>query len=266
MRCATCNCENDPNDSFCGECGAPLIRYCGNCDAELKPGKNFCTKCGTAVAPTKSTDESQSFPARAVADYTPRHLVDRIRAEQQAMESRGATDGERKTITALFADLKGSTALIEGLDPEEEGRGACSRGRGARRRAERLGAGTAAVGSSPAQRAARSGAERVAARGGGRAPGRKAALCSPLPRATVEQRGDRHGTADLGEHGQGPPVSGAQAIATAARRAARFCFRGAEPVDRRTGWTRVRTDRRPRTPCHSPQRPAGPAGIRAWEA
>jgi len=29
------------------------------------------------------------------------------------------TDGERKTITALFADLKGSTALIEGLDPEE---------------------------------------------------------------------------------------------------------------------------------------------------
>src|SRR5206468_10601824 len=35
------------------------------------------------------------------------------------MEARGMTDGERKTITALFADLKGSTALIEGLDPEE---------------------------------------------------------------------------------------------------------------------------------------------------
>ena len=35
------------------------------------------------------------------------------------MESRGAADGERKTITALFADLKGSTALIDGLDPED---------------------------------------------------------------------------------------------------------------------------------------------------
>ena len=46
-------------------------------------------------------------------------LAERIRAEQAAMESRGATDGERKTITALFADLKGSTALIEGLDPED---------------------------------------------------------------------------------------------------------------------------------------------------
>ena len=51
--------------------------------------------------------------------YTPPHLAERIRAEQAALEARGATDGERKTITALFADLKGSTALIEGLDPEE---------------------------------------------------------------------------------------------------------------------------------------------------
>ena len=44
--------------------------------------------------------------------YTPPHLAERIRAA-------AFTDGERKTITALFADLKGSTALIEGLDPEE---------------------------------------------------------------------------------------------------------------------------------------------------
>jgi class 3 adenylate cyclase/predicted ATPase len=44
--------------------------------------------------------------------YTPSHLAERIRAAT-------VTDGERKTITALFADLKGSTALIEGLDPEE---------------------------------------------------------------------------------------------------------------------------------------------------
>ncbi len=51
--------------------------------------------------------------------YTPPHLAERIRAEQVALEARGATDGERKTITALFADLKGSTTLIEGLDPEE---------------------------------------------------------------------------------------------------------------------------------------------------
>ena len=44
--------------------------------------------------------------------YTPPHLAERIRAVN-------VTHDERKTITALFADLKGSTALIEGLDPEE---------------------------------------------------------------------------------------------------------------------------------------------------
>jgi class 3 adenylate cyclase/predicted ATPase len=60
----------------------------------------------------------QMLDARPIS-YTPPHLAERIRAEQAAMEARGVVDGERKVITALFADLKGSTALIEGLDPEE---------------------------------------------------------------------------------------------------------------------------------------------------
>ena len=58
-------------------------------------------------------------PIPTPASYTPPHLAERILAEQAALEARRVTDGERKTITALFADLKGSTALIEGLDPEE---------------------------------------------------------------------------------------------------------------------------------------------------
>ena len=69
---------------------------------------------GTPLPPS-----STPSPFQPPASYTPLHLAERIRAEQAAMEARGTTDGERKTITALFADLKGSTALIEGLDPEE---------------------------------------------------------------------------------------------------------------------------------------------------
>ncbi|MBI3756398.1 MAG: AAA family ATPase [Deltaproteobacteria bacterium] len=65
---------------------------------------------------TGATQEERVVAPRA---YTPKHLAERILAEQAALEARGSTDGERKTITALFADLKGSTALIEGLDPEE---------------------------------------------------------------------------------------------------------------------------------------------------
>src|SRR5262249_17411547 len=56
--------------------------------------------------------EESATPTPPPASYTPSHLADRIRATT-------VTGGERKTITALFADLKGSTALIEGLDPEE---------------------------------------------------------------------------------------------------------------------------------------------------
>ncbi len=62
--------------------------------------------------------EVQSRESKPVT-YTPQRLAERIRAEQAAIEARGVTGGERKTITALFADLKGSTALIEGLDPED---------------------------------------------------------------------------------------------------------------------------------------------------
>ncbi|MBI3757848.1 MAG: AAA family ATPase [Deltaproteobacteria bacterium] len=67
------------------------------------------------LSPTQPPTPNPQPPAA----YTPPHLAERIRAEQAALEARGTTDGERKTITALFADLKGSTALIEGLDPEE---------------------------------------------------------------------------------------------------------------------------------------------------
>jgi class 3 adenylate cyclase len=71
-----------------------------------------------AGQPSSSPRNGQS-QTRPPASYTPSHLAERIRAEQAAMEARGGRDGERKILTALFADLKGSTSLIEGLDPED---------------------------------------------------------------------------------------------------------------------------------------------------
>src|SRR5919109_4657498 len=71
---------------------------------------------GGATAP--EPHEGQVPQAGPIA-YTPRHLAERILAEQAALEARGAPDGERKTITALFADIKGSMDLLENLDPED---------------------------------------------------------------------------------------------------------------------------------------------------
>ncbi len=71
-----------------------------------------------AGGPTRALLKSRLHD-QTPASYTPQYIADRIRAEKAAMDSRGLSDGERKTITALFADLKDSTALIERLDPEE---------------------------------------------------------------------------------------------------------------------------------------------------
>jgi hypothetical protein len=63
--------------------------------------------------------ESAAAPAPAQhaaptpLSYTPRHLAEKI------LTSRAALEGERKQVTVLFADIKGSMALLEDLDPEE---------------------------------------------------------------------------------------------------------------------------------------------------
>jgi hypothetical protein len=69
-----------------------------------------------AIPPAQPPDRSP--PVSPIA-YTPRHLAERNLAEQAVMAARGAPDGERKTITALFADIKGSMDLLEDLNPEE---------------------------------------------------------------------------------------------------------------------------------------------------
>src|SRR2546425_1335769 len=120
MRCASCGFENPEGIKFCGECATPLKRRCPQCGVENPPGFKFCGECATPLTERPAIAKSSPVAVSSTpANYTPKHLAERIRAEQVAMEARGATEGERKTITALFADLKGSTALIDGLDPED---------------------------------------------------------------------------------------------------------------------------------------------------
>src|SRR5712691_10351373 len=121
MRCESCGSENPEGLKFCNECGTLFKAHCGSCGFENQPRAKFCGDCGQPLSPPPAVSQSvpQVASSPAPLTYTPPHLAERILAEQVALEARGATDGERKTITALFADLKGSTALIEGLDPEE---------------------------------------------------------------------------------------------------------------------------------------------------
>ncbi|HEV8716461.1 MAG TPA: adenylate/guanylate cyclase domain-containing protein [Candidatus Binatia bacterium] len=133
MRCPQCQHENRAGAKFCSACGAKQDLRCPACGTATEPGAAFCDNCGTALTakPRANRGKGERAKRKTAANagprtpdarpisYTPPHLAERIRAEQATMAARGATDGERKTITALFADLKGSTALIEGLDPED---------------------------------------------------------------------------------------------------------------------------------------------------
>ena len=126
MHCAECGFENLAGAKFCEACGARLGRRCRQCGEEASPTAKFCRACGAPLpdadsAPTAHTAPTSAASAAGLAPvhYTPPYLAERILAEQAAMEARGGTGGERKTITALFADMAGSTALIQDLDPEE---------------------------------------------------------------------------------------------------------------------------------------------------
>ena len=115
MRCTSCQSENPPENRFCEQCGARLEARCPQCGITVRPGGRFCGACGhrlsgpdTAAPVATSAPDAPHTPAISPIAYTPRHLAERILAEQAALEARGAPDGERKTITALFADIKGS--------------------------------------------------------------------------------------------------------------------------------------------------------------
>jgi class 3 adenylate cyclase len=108
MRCSKCGSDSPTGKKFCGDCGAPLAKNCPKCGAENPPSKRFCGDCGTALVPRSATAQSPTSPLRS-GDIA-------ITAEVTAS---AVAEGERKTVTALFADIKGSMELMEALDPEE---------------------------------------------------------------------------------------------------------------------------------------------------
>ncbi len=119
MRCISCGFENECNAKFCDQCGARQVRVCPKCGHELRDIAKFCSECGTAVTDMSAPVIVSQATLPAPIQYTPRHLAERILNAQAARATKGRLAGERKIITALFADMAASTALIQDLDPEE---------------------------------------------------------------------------------------------------------------------------------------------------
>jgi class 3 adenylate cyclase/tetratricopeptide (TPR) repeat protein len=79
--CTSCGSPVAESATFCQNCGTPVSRPCPSCRTPVVTDARFCPNCGTELTPT-------------------------LRKE------------ERKVVTLLFADVTGSTALGERLDPE----------------------------------------------------------------------------------------------------------------------------------------------------
>ncbi len=109
MKCLRCQHENQSDARFCEACAAPLGRSCSNCGVPLRDTAKFCPSCAHPAVPTASTAQRFGSPDT----YTPKRLAERILTTKSVLE------GERKQVTVLFADLKGSMELLADRDPEE---------------------------------------------------------------------------------------------------------------------------------------------------
>ncbi len=81
---------------------------CPRCEAAVPADARFCANCGQALIEASETDQARQARLSAAA---PSPLIEKMRMAKLT--------GERKPVTALFADVVGSTALAERMDPED---------------------------------------------------------------------------------------------------------------------------------------------------
>jgi adenylate cyclase len=108
MTCSQCGHDNPAGARFCNGCGTAVEGVCSRCGKPNPAGSRFCNGCGGQL--------QAAAIAERVADprsYTPKHLAEKI------LTSRSALEGERKQVTVLFADVKGSMELASKIDPED---------------------------------------------------------------------------------------------------------------------------------------------------
>jgi class 3 adenylate cyclase/tetratricopeptide (TPR) repeat protein len=110
LQCPRCRAENRDGRRFCGECGLSFASTCPACGFLNEGSEKFCGGCGRSLISSAAT-AGPKFHSPHV--YTPKHLAEKI------LTSRSALEGERKQVTVLFADLKGSLELLADRDPEE---------------------------------------------------------------------------------------------------------------------------------------------------
>ena len=107
MICTQCGHAAPDGSTFCNGCGSKLVPVCSGCGATPPAGSRFCNVCGTSLAGPSAAAPAGQHSIPKPAGQAP-----------SARVSSSLSTETRKVITIIFADLMGSTALQEQLDPE----------------------------------------------------------------------------------------------------------------------------------------------------
>ncbi len=108
ITCPKCQHKNDASLKFCENCGAKLTLACPNCGNPVSLGAKFCGNCGYRL-------EAEADPQlERLKKLVPKEFAERLLSSRH-----GQMERERRIVTILFCDVKGSTALGEERDPEE---------------------------------------------------------------------------------------------------------------------------------------------------
>jgi class 3 adenylate cyclase/tetratricopeptide (TPR) repeat protein len=109
VNCPNCQSTNAESAKFCSNCGHSLTQVCPNCSAENALDANFCNNCGEQL------DAAAASPQDKLLQYIPKELLDKL----ESARAGHSMAGERRVVTILFCDVKGSTAAAEQMDPED---------------------------------------------------------------------------------------------------------------------------------------------------
>lgn len=132
MKCWNCGSENPAGAKFCSNCGQAQQRPCPTCGTINPAGAKFCNNCGTnlqtssaSASPAASAPATVPPPGRTPAagpgreSLVEKFMTKEVAAKLDAARTSRAVEGERRIVTILFCDVKGSTSMAEQLDPEE---------------------------------------------------------------------------------------------------------------------------------------------------
>ena len=123
MNCSCCGLEVQSGFAFCPKCGTKQPNACPGCGFPCAPDFAYCPKCGAFVAevPTGGGQASArtsptTLPIRSSSP--PLAPAEEAQAAFRPQSDKIDSEANRRTITVLFADLSGFTAMSERLDPE----------------------------------------------------------------------------------------------------------------------------------------------------